>query len=248
MIAGAEGHAMNEVQLDAEIVGIGRLVELGPKAVEADRAAWRAATSALREWKFGPIRVRADWPAALESESVRIPMRVSGTSDAGTYAELFLHDAFLIFNLASPGSLGGTFSLPGMHEFTLDARLHEYGWATNDAIRPLPLERVASWYAAQRVDAMHPAATPLARVFFVLLHLARNREDELLSIVRLAQACEALGLRDEALFAMRDVIVRGDAAVLHPCADDDGQSLECLDIADGAAGVIVAALQERISR
>jgi len=239
---------MNEVLLDAEIGGIGRLVQLGEVAENADRAVWRSAPVALREWKYGPVRVRAEWPIARESESLRLPLRVSGTSDPGAYAELFLHDAFLMFNLASPGSLGGTITLPGAPEFALDARLHEYGWATSDTIVPLPLERVAAWYAAQRIDADSPAATPLARVLFILLHLARNREDELLSIVRLAQACEALGLRDDTLFAMRDVLVRGDAAVLHPLADDDGQSLECLDIADAAAGTIIAALQERIKR
>jgi len=236
---------MNEGLLDAEIGGIGRLVELGAVAENADRAVWREAAAALGEWKYGPVRVRAEWPAAREAETVRLPLRVSGTSDPAGYAELFLHDAFLMFNLASPGSFGGSISLAGQ-ELTLDARLLEYAWATSSTIKPIPLAKVAAWYDAQRIDATQPARTAVARALFVLLHLARCPEDEVLSIVRLAQAAEALGLRDATLFAMRDAVVRGDAAVLHPSADDDGQSLESIDVADAAAGAIIAALQERI--
>ena len=239
---------MNEVLLDAEIGGIGRMVELGAVAEKADRAAWGSAREALGEWKYGPVRVRAEWPAARGAETLRLPLRVSGTSDAATYAELFLHDAFLMFNLAAPGSFGGTVSLAGAGEMELNARVFEYAWATTPEIEPLSLAQVAAWYGAQRIDAARPATTPLARALFHLLHLARNQEDELLAIVRLARAAEALGVRDEMLFAMRDAIVRGDAAVMHPAADDDEESLDRIDVADAAAGAIVRAIQERIPR
>jgi hypothetical protein len=243
---------MNGTLLDAEIGGIGRVVELGAAAGEADRRVWESAAEVLRQRAYGAARVVAEWPASRGEGAVRLPLRVTG-GDAEWLAELFLHDAFLIFNLAAPGSFGGAVSIVGGNDFTLDARLFEYAWATAARggaarIEALPLAQVAAWYDGLRVDAARAADTPLTRALFHLLHLARSAEDEVLSILRLAQTAEALGTGDTNLFTLRSAVVRPDAPVSHPALDDDERTLQRVDVADRAAAAVVAALQARIRK
>ena len=239
---------MSEVLVDAEISGIGRAVELGAAAEEADRLVWQSAGEVLGERAYGAARVRADWAVMREADTVRLPLRVVG-DDPMWYAELFVHDVFLMFNLAAPGSFGGTISLAGGGDFVLDQRPFEYAWsAARGAARIefIPLPRVAAWYDALRIDPARAADTPVARALFHLLHLARSAEDEVLSIVRLAQAAEALHAGDQMLFALRDAVVRSDAPVSHPAVDDDERSLQRIDVIDAALAAVVAALQKSI--
>src|SRR5947209_3858635 len=211
---------MNDVLLDAEIGGVGRAVEIGG-AADADRAGGESAAEVLRERTHRGARVVAEWPRAHEADTIRLPLRITGR-DPPWHAELFLHEAFLMLNLAAPGSFGGTISFAGGDAFTLDQRLFEYAWAAaRGGIAPLPLARVAAWYDGLRIDPARPADTPAARALFHLLHLARSAEDEVLSIVRLAQAAEALGSGEPMLFQMRDAVVRADAPVSHPVIDGD---------------------------
>ena len=153
-----------------------------------------------------------------------------------------------MFNLAAPGSLGGTVSI-GSSSFALDQRVFEYAWATGGArIEFIPLPRVAAWYDALHIDLTRGAGTPVARALFHLLHVARSPEYEVLRIVRLAQAAEALGTGDRMLFELRNAVVRPDAPVGHPSVDDDDRTLQRVDIADAAMAAVVGALQKLIRR
>ena len=237
---------MNEVLLDAEIGGIGRAVELGAAAEEGDRQVWSSAGEVLGERTYRDARVRAEWAAVRQGDTIRLPLRIVA-NDPLWYAELYLHDVFLLFNLAAPGSFGGTISITGGGDFALDQRLFEYAWATAASrIEFIPLPRVVAWYDGLRIDPTRAAGTPIARALFHLLHLARSGEDEVLRIVRLAQAAEALRTGEQMLFELRNAVVRPDAPVSHPAVDDDERTLQRIDIADGAAAAVVAALQQLI--
>src|SRR5437764_11754984 len=126
-----EATTMNEVLLDAEIGGIGRAVELGAAAEEADRQVWRGAAEVLGERAYAGALVRAEWGSLQQADTVRLALRIVA-DDPLWYAELYLHDVFLMFNLAAPGSLGGTVSI-GSSSFALDQRVFEYAWATGGA-------------------------------------------------------------------------------------------------------------------
>lgn len=226
---------MNEYLVDAEIGGIGRVVEVGINVDDADRAVWREAGEVLRERSYGTARVIAEWPERGTADTLRVPLRIEGDD----VAELFLHDAFLLFNLAVPGSFGGTIALKDGYELNLDARLFEYAWATApSSIGVLPLGDVVAWY-----DRAEEASL---KALFHLLHLSRNAEDELISIVRLAQAAAGLGVGEAKLFALRDALVRDDAMVSHPLDEEEAESIERIDVADRAAGAVIAELQRRI--
>jgi hypothetical protein len=239
---------MNEVLLDAEVGGIGRAVELGAAAEEADRQVWGSAAEVLGERAYRGGRVRADWAAVERGDTIRLPLRVVA-DDPLWYAELYLHDVFLMFNLAAPGSFGGTISISGGADFALDQRPFEYAWATGGArIEFIPLPRVAAWYDALRIDPARVADTPIARALFHLLHFARGADDEVLAIVRLAQAAEALRTGDPMLFELRNAVIRPDAPVSHPAVDDDDRTLQRIEIADAAMASVVAALQKLIRK
>src|SRR5262245_57248805 len=116
-------------KLDADISGIGRVVELGRAAEDADRKVWESVAEVLGERTYRDARVVAEWSQAIGQGAMRLALRIEA-DDPACYAELFFHDVFLMLNLAAPGSFGGTISLVGAHDFTLDARLFEYAWAT----------------------------------------------------------------------------------------------------------------------
>ena len=237
---------MSELLLDAEIAGVGRGVELGATAEQADRLVWDSAGEVLGERAYRAARVTAEWTAVRRSETIRLPLRVVA-DDPLWYAELFLHDVFLLFNLAAPGSFGGAVSITGGEGFTLDQRLFEYAWATGASrIEFIPLPRVAAWYDALRIDPARAADTPTVRALFHLLHLARSADDEVLAIVRLAQAAEALRAGEKMLFELRNAVIRPDAPVVHPTVDDDERTLQRIEIADAAAAAVVGALQKLI--
>ena len=225
--------------LDVEIAGIGRLVE---NRNANDAEVWASAREVLRERRYDDVTVTAEWPEEV-GDTVRLPLRISTNGiDARAIAELFVHDVFLLFNLAAPGSFGGTIAIQGAGEFTLDARVFEYAWAKPESgVGALPLEDVASWYDSLDLGE-DVAETPVAKALFHLLHLARSPEDELLSVMRLAQAAAALGISQQAAFEL----LRGDIPVAHPAAENDELSLQWIDAADLAASAVVEALQEQV--
>lgn len=215
--------------------------------------------SALRERAYrgaaGVVRVRAEWPGASDEPSFRMPVQVIDASasvdarDVPAYVELFFHDAFLMLNLAQPGSFSGVVATSGgelrVRELALDASIFMYAKAAS-----LPLQEVAAWYDSVELWTEQVATTGLAKALFHLLHIARGAEPE----VRLASALEALfedtDGRAPRIFELRDAIVRGEAPVLHPMEDDalDPRvaDIDWTDAIDEAAAVLIGEIQSRV--
>src|SRR5687768_9524825 len=107
---------MNKFRFEAEIAR----VEAAPVHV-------------VRERVYGDVRVAAEWPAELAAPEIRVTLEVSGDVDragAPAYVELFFHDVFLLLNLATPGSFGGTISVAGgelrVRELAFSPRVFEH--------------------------------------------------------------------------------------------------------------------------
>lgn len=211
----------------------------------------------VRERVYGEVRVRAEWPSELAGPEIRVALEVRGDlepRDAPAYVELFFHDVFLLLNLASPGSFGGTISITGgelrVRELTFDARVFAYA-AT---LATLPLADVVAWYDGLKLGTQQVATGGIATALVQLLHLARGPEREEDSILRLAIAADALGGRSKSprLFELRDDIAHGRGPMIHPMHDDaldprcEDATREWIEVADAAAGVVIGDLQERI--
>jgi hypothetical protein len=268
--------------LHVQITGLGRTTaNLETLTADADAALWREAAVLLRERVYatatGAVGVRADWSAfagSEDKETVALEVEVvdkretHDPRDAGSFVQLYFHDAFLLLNLAVPGSFGGVIAMlaDGRPELALSAGLFEYAWATatrngRPSIGPLPLADVVRWYDALQIGTQQLATTDAAKALFLLLHLSRTEENESASVIRLGQALEALleesDKRAEGLprfFELRDAIVEGTAPVLHPMADDalddrvDDASIELVNAADFASSIVINALQEQVRR
>jgi hypothetical protein len=258
---------MSTTTLHVQITGRGRTTA-NPETdtTAADSALWRDAATVLRERAYateaGPVRVTVDWRPLVDRDDagdddhpIALDVKVTDERDAPdagdvvSFVELFFHDAFLLLNLAVPGSFDGAIVTlsDGEHrasELTLSARLFEYAWATATrngwpSIEPLPLADVIGWYDALQIGTEQLATANVTKALFLLLHLSRAEENESTSVLRLGQVLEALfegpSLRasiaallgesvklDTALvhfLKLRDAIVHGTAPVLHPMAD-----------------------------
>jgi hypothetical protein len=212
----------------------------------------------IRERVYGDVRVSAEWPAELAVPEIRLAVEVRGDvdrRDAPAYVELFFHDVFLLLNLASAGSFGGTVSITGgelrARELVFHPRLFEYA----SPLERLPVDRVARWYDGLQLGTRQIASGAEATAMFQLLRLGRSDEDEERSIVGLAQAADALIGRPRSLrrlFELRDEIAHGRTPVFHPMHDDaldprvGDATREWLEVADAAATAVISALQERI--
>ena len=210
----------------------------------------------VREGVYGNVRVSSEWPDDLETREIRVAIEVTGEIDARdvpAYVELFFHDVFLILNLASPGSFGGTISITGgefrVRELTFSPRVFEYA----APLATVPLEQVVAWYDGLQLGTRQIAGDPITTALFELLHLARGEEDEEQSILRLARAAERLVERPESLrrlFELRDEIARGRGPVIHPMQDDvldprvEDARREWIEVADVAAAAVIGALQQ----
>lgn len=212
----------------------------------------------VRERVYGAVRVSSDWPSDLATPEIRMALEVRGdldARDAPAYVELFFHDVFLLLNLASPGSFGGTISITGgdlrVRELSFSPRVFE----SAAPLDRLPLADVTAWYDGLGLGTEQLATTEVATALFQLLHLARRDEDEEESILRLARAAEALAVRPESLvrlFELRDAVAQGRAPVFHPLQDDaldprvEDATREWVEVADAAAHAVIAALQGRV--
>jgi hypothetical protein len=217
-----------------------------------------APVDVVSERVYDGVRVIAEWPASLDALELRFAVNVIGDvdrRDAPAYVELFFHDLFLLLNLASPGSFGGTVSISGgelrVRELTFSARSFEYA----TGLERLPIDAVVAWYDALQLGTQQVAANGIAVALFQLLHLARREEDEAESVLRLAIAVEALLGKPaslEPLFALRDAIAQGRTPVFHPLHDDaldprvHDALREWLEITDAAAEAVIVALQKQI--
>lgn len=226
---------VNQFRFDAQIV----LADTVPSDV-------------VRERVYGSVRVRAEWPA------VPVVVDVCGdieARDAPAYVELFFHDVFLLLNLASPGSFGGTITIGGgelrVRELTFSPRVFAYA----APLATLPLADVVAWYDGLKLGTQQVAASGVATALFRLLQLARGEENDEQSVLQLASAVEALVGRPESLrrlFELREEIAGGRVPVFHPMQDDaldpsvEDATREWIEVADEAARVVIRELQERI--
>jgi len=230
---------MNEFRFEAEIA----LDDVVPNDV-------------VRERVYGDVRVTAEWPETLARPEIRVALRVRGdldTRDAPAYAELFVHDVFLLLNLAAPGSFGGTVSFSGgalrVRELTFDARV----FMCAAPLATLPLPDVIRWYDELNLGTQQLATGRVATALMQLLHLARAPESEEQSILRLAIAASAVAEHvPRRLLELRDDIAQGRAPVFHPMQDDaldprvEDASREWIEVADAAAHLVIGSLQDRI--
>jgi hypothetical protein len=211
----------------------------------------------VRERVYGGVRVAVEWPAELATPEIRVALAVRGDvdrRDAPAFVELLFHDVFLLLNLASPGSFGGTISITGselrVRELTFDPRVFAIAGAG-----ALPLDEVVAWYDGLHLGTQQVANGAAATALFQLLHLGRTAESEEESIVRLASAAEALLGRPQSLrrlFELREEIARGGTAVFHPMQDDaldprvEDATREWIEVADAAAVAVIGALHAQI--
>lgn len=215
-------------------------------------------TDVVPERGYGSVRVTAEWPADLATTELRVALAVRGDlveRDAPAYVELFFHDVYLLLNLASPGSFGGTIAITDgelrTRELTLDARV----FACAAPLATLPLADVVRWYDGLQLGTQQLATDGVAKALVQLLHLARGPEREEESILRLATAADALVGQSPAprrLFELRDDIAYGRIPIIHPMHDDgldprvEDATLEWIEVADAAAQVVIGALQQRV--
>lgn len=230
---------MNEMRFEAEIAR----AEAVPAGV-------------VRERVYGAVRVTAEWPDDLATREIRVAITVRGDvdrRDAPAYVELFFHDVFLLLNLATPASFGGTIAISGgelrVRELAFSPRVFAYA----TGLRRVPLEKVVAWYDGLGLGVQQLATTAEATALFQLLHLARHDENEEESILRLASAAQALGVKSGRLFEVREAIARGQVPAVHPMHDDaldpsvEDVTRDWIEVADAAATAVIRALQEKIA-
>lgn len=214
----------------------------------------------VRERAYSAVRVSANWPEDLAAQQIHMTIDVSGDVDrldATGYVELFFYDAFLLLNLAAPGSFGGTIAIAGgelpARALALSPRVFESAGVP----KRLPLPDVEAWYDGLAIGTQQLATSGVAEALFLLLHLSRGEEDEEISVLRVAKAAEALVGRPEALrrlFELRESVAKGRTPVYHPMHDDsldprvEDATSEWILVADDAARVVIRALQERVTK
>ena len=143
---------MNKHRFSAEVARHTRV----PNAAEF----FRDAAAMLGDRAYGDILVQADWmPLASEEDVVRIDVTVIGDiaeSDVPAYVELYFHDAFLLFNIALPGSFGGAITISGgefrVNDLSFDAVSFACGAPS------APLADVVDWYPRETNQI---ASTPM---------------------------------------------------------------------------------------
>lgn len=247
---------MSEHEFDVEITRSGRrAADQAALAAAADRDVWHSAAEVLGERVYpteaGAVRLRVEWPPYGEEPVVRLRVGVSDereqqdARDLPAFLEVFFHEAFLLFNIAAPGSFGGVVAVSGgeyrVHEIALDARLFETAWvaaARDGGPVILPLAGVVAWYDSLGIGTRQIATDVVPRMLFHLLHLARGSEDEMMTIVRLADG-----------HPLREALIRGTAPVVHPMHDETldakVEEIDWTEDADVAASAAVAELQAR---
>ncbi|MEA2326722.1 MAG: hypothetical protein QOE68_1681 [Thermoanaerobaculia bacterium] len=219
---------MNQHKFTAEVARQTRV----PNAVEF----FRDAAAALRDRAYGNILVQTDWtPLASDDDIVRIEVTVIGDidpRDAPTYVELFFHDAFLLFNIALPGSFGGAITVTGgefrVNDLFFDAAPFACGASS------VPLAEVAAWYPA---GTNQIASTPMQTALFHLLHIGRGGHDEWMQRARLNECLKALGIGESV----------DEIPVIHPMHDETLDARvddAAAEIVDRAMVRVLSAIQE----
>jgi hypothetical protein len=231
---------MNEHRFTAEVARHAR-------DASAAKELWSSATTSLQERAYttpkGIVRVRAGWgPLASEEDVVRIDVTVIDENghlsprDIPSFVELFFYDAFLLFNIAVPGSFGAAITVSGgefrVNELTFDAAPFAAGVST-----VVPLGDVVVWY---RGGTEQIASAPMQKVLFHLLHIGCGGADEWTLRARLDACLKDLGLSEPSL----DV-----AAVIHPMHDealDERLDDSAMEPIDRAMARVLTAVQQAV--
>ena len=210
--------------------------EVARQAQAANAAEFfRGAAAVLCDRAYGDILVQADWtPLASDEDVVRMEVTVIGQlapRDLPAYVELFFHDAFLLFNIALPGSFGGAITVTG-GEFRVNDLSFDAAPFACDA-SSIPLAEVVAWY---RSGTNQIASTPMQIVLFHLLHIGRGGHDEWMQRARLNECLKALGI-DESI---------DEIPVIHPMHDEslDERVDDATDVVDRAMVRVLNAVQD----
>jgi hypothetical protein len=213
--------------------------EVARQTRAADTAEFfRGAAAVLCDRAYGDILVQADWtPLASDEDVVRMEVTVIGQlapRDVPAYVELFFHDAFLLFNIALPGSFGGAITVTGgelcVNDLSFDAAPFACGAPS------VPLAEVVAWYHS---GTNQIASSPMQTVLFHLLHIGRGNHDEWMQRVRLNECLKALGV-DESI---------DETPVLHPMHDeslDERIDDAATDVIDRAMVRVLRAVQDAV--
>lgn len=178
------------------------------------------------EWQRLANRIRRDNALMLPLREGRAPdknwyakvsrplkieakVTVSGSNDLTSYQwyptffiEAFIHEIFLIANLAVPGSANFyTLSIAGTDEthpteVRLSAFLFDSGWMDSldgqwPALQALPREEVCEWFKALNIGYKQRADTGIEKALYVLLHMAKD-DAQIDSVTWLFHGLEAL--------------------------------------------------------
>jgi len=227
---------MNEHRFTAEVA----------RHAGAAKELWSSATTSLQERAYttpkGIVRVKAGWgPLASEEDVVRIDLTVIDENghldprDVPSFVELFFYDAFLLFNIAVPGSFSAAITVSGgefrVNEITFDAAPFAAGVSTI-----VPLAGVAAWY---RGGTEQIASTPMQKVLFHLLHIGCGGADEWTLRARLDACLKELGISEPPR----------EASIIHPMHDEalderlDDSAMEPLD---RAMSRVLTAVQQAV--
>jgi hypothetical protein len=215
-------------------------------------------TDVVRQRVYGRVRVSAQWPSPLATPVTRVALEVRGDLEprqAPPYAELFFHDVYLLLNLASPGSFGGTVTITGdalrVCEIDFDPRLFTHA----APLETLPLANVVAWYETLKLGVLQVATSGVAIALVQILQLSRGPQRVEDSIIRLAIAAESLGVNTSPrLFELRDHIARGRGPIIHPMHEEsldpriERATQEWFEVADAAANVVIRDLQRRAGK
>jgi hypothetical protein len=225
---------MNEYTFTAEVA----------RQVRAANCAelWTAATTSLRDRTYttpaGTVRVQADWrPLASDEDIVSIDVRVTAGDthprDIPAFVELFFHDGFLLFNIAAPASFGGAITITGGEYRVNDLSFDVSPFVA--ATTTVPLPEVATWYPGGTEQV---ASTPMQKVLFHLLHIARGPSDEWTLRIRLDDCLKTLGLPGLDL----------TDPVIHPMHDEslDERVQDDMEIIDDAMSRVLTTIQEGV--
>lgn len=230
---------MNEHRFTAEVARHAR-------GAGAAKELWNSATTSLKERVYttpgGIVRVRTDWgPLASEEDIVRVDVTVIDENghlaprDVPSFVELFFYDAFLLFNIAVPGSFSAAITVSGgeyrVNEITFDAAPFAAGVST-----AVPLNDVVTWFHGGTEQV---ASTPMQKVLFHLLYIGCNGADEWTLRARLDACLQELGISEPSL----------EASIIHPMHDealDDRLDDSAMEPIDRAMARVLTVVQQAV--
>jgi len=178
---------------------------------------WQRLANRLRRFNeiWGPVTAGGALPRKNSVQSVSRPLKIpakvmiSGTNDTSSYqwyptffVEVFVHEVFLIANLAVPGSANFyTLSITGNEgQSPTEVRLSQYafeaGWINSlngewPTLEALARKDVFEWFKALDLGYKQRAGTGIEKALYVLLHMAKD-DTRIDSVIWIFHGLEAL--------------------------------------------------------